>query len=174
MSVETAFRYLCNILPLCPPAIRDAVAGGEVNGEVVRAAFARIDAPHVWPTTDEDMAAGAYRLAEHEAGLLGRSSVMVLASYHEAPTSVIISIRANPHFPGARIVEVLCPYADQHLYRRRGHERHTHGWPAGLEPDARGSLGTRVPHCDGATRGEEFLPRVELVLPNDWRTMVST
>lgn len=178
MSVESALRFLVRVLPLCLPAIRDAVAAGEVNSSAVRSAFDRVNTSHRWATTPAEMTAAAYQLTQREASMMvdddGEISFTLFAAYQETPTSLIVSIRPNPGFPGAYVVEAQCPYAHMHRHRAKGHSVHSYGWPSGYEPDLHGSLGTRVPHCDGDTTSSDSLPPVELMLPAEWPSMVTS
>ena len=164
MTTPAALPRLMLALRRCSPTVRDQLTAGtlEQPRQVLEATAGRLR------FTDAQLSAAVRHWAAEEVGRR-TSRVEVFASASGAPTAHVVRVRERVERPGMSRVEVLCPYAHLHTWRPRGHQLHTHGWAKGREPDRDGSIGLRVPHCEGNTRGREVLANYELMLPPELR-----
>ncbi|SBS70793.1 hypothetical protein [uncultured Microbacterium sp.] len=163
MAARDALSYLMSALTTCTPLERDQIAAG-ASPDRVRSMLEHHVAADP-DMSDKDLSAALTEWPLVEAGMISSPPAMLLAAYTEYPVSLVVAVRSNEGIPGARVVVAQCPYAGLHRDRYKGHALHTYGWPRGLELDDEGSLGTRVPHCDGATVGSDRLSVVDLVIP---------
>ncbi|MGV9193180.1 hypothetical protein ACQ143_02415 [Microbacterium sp. MC2] len=167
MASDEALALFLRALTRCSPRQRDAIAAGTLAGAELSATILRATDGN-FTLIGETLRLTIEAWFEVEAGLRAGLGAMVLAGAVDAyPVAHVVEVRQAEGRPGALCVEVLCPYADLHSDRYRGHERHTHGWPASVTADpVTGSLGTRTPHCDTDEPGRVVY---ELILPERLR-----
>ncbi|GEK86808.1 hypothetical protein [Microbacterium aerolatum] len=156
-SVEHTLSWLKQHLPAVTAQARDEYVLGDPTILRASLAYRGVAVPDRASLID---ALGA--LFEWEDG--GYDGFTVFASAVQLPASIVRLIRPAEGNPGRFVVLADCPYADEHVSRYRGHEKHGYGLPAYPVPSsARGVIGVRHAQCDDGS-----LSRVELIVPHTW------
>ena len=113
MTTPAALPRLMLALRRCSPTVRDQLTAGtlEQPRQVLEATAGRLR------FTDAQLSAAVRHWAAEEVGRR-TSRVEVFASASGAPTAHVVRVRERVERPGMYLVEVLCPYAHLHTWRK--------------------------------------------------------
>lgn len=169
MATAPSLVHLLRAVRNCTPQVRDQLTAGTLANPRLTLESA---AGYGFPFSEAEFTAVVRSWVKLD-GFPHTTSQRVFAAHSDTRIATVARVYQSQSRPGVYLVEVLCPYAQVHLWRPRGHQLHTHGVPKGRTPGLDGSLGMRVPHCEGNTRGQDVLPNYELILPRRLRDVMT-